>query len=161
MPVAPSSPSQALTRLGIVLPAPRAPRFSYRSVVVDGGLAYVSGALAIDADSGGLAFRGRLGEDLDADAGRSSARQAAVSLLGSLHHAVGGLDRVEGFVKLVGFVRSTPDFGEQPFVVDGASDLLGDVFGRDRLPARSAIGVAALPGQGSVELEGVARLRRD
>ena len=81
-----------------------------------------------------------------------------ISTLGNLAGSLGGLDRVERFVKLLGYVRATPDFENTPAVMNGASQLLADVFGRELLPARTAIGVSALPGGASVEVDTIVKL---
>lgn len=145
-----------LDALGVELPGPMPAAGAYAPVVIDGALAYTSGMLGV-ADMK-LAYPGTLGVDLDVDAGRLSARAACVSILGALHHALGSLDRVERVLKLTGFVRAAPEFGQLPSVIDGASELLIEVFGDNGRHARSAIGVAALPFGGSVEIEAVVRI---
>ena len=106
-----------------------------------------------------LAFAGRLGEDLSLEDGKLSARGAMLSTLGNLKGALGDLSRIERFLRLVGYVRATPEFTGPPAVIDGASELLRDLFGADLLPARTAIGVAALPGGASVEVDAIVKLR--
>ncbi|MBL8697357.1 MAG: RidA family protein [Alphaproteobacteria bacterium] len=146
-----------LAELGIVLPVPRAPAFSYVPVAVQGGLAWVSGQLPWEAD-GGLS-KGKLGADASVDQGKRAARLCVINGLSVLKAALGSLERVERIVKVVGFVASAPGFVEQPAVVDGASTLLGEVFGEAGRHARSAIGVAELPRGVPVEVEFVAAVR--
>jgi len=97
-----------------------------------------------------------LGDDLELEAGQASARQAFISLLGNLRGAIGSLDRVERFLRLTGYVRAMPSYTQMPKVVDGASQLMIDIFGAPC--ARTAIGVSALPGGASVELDAIVQL---
>ena len=145
---------QRLTELGIVLPPPRAPAFGYVPVVVEGGLAWVSGQLPWNGDA--LLGKGRLGAEVDVETGRAAARCCLLNGLAVLREALGSLDRVKRMVKLVGFVSSGPGFYDQAAVVDGASRALAEIFGDAGQHARSAIGVAALPRDVPVELEFVA-----
>ncbi len=145
---------QRLTELGIVLPPPRAPAFGYVPVVVEGGLAWVSGQLPWNGDA--LLGKGRLGAEVDVEAGRAAARCCLLNGLSVLRAALGSLDRVKRMVKLVGFVSSAPGFYDQAAVVDGASRALAEIFGEAGQHARSAIGVAALPRDVPVEIEFVA-----
>lgn len=151
---------QRIAELGIVVPDPLPAGGLYSSVVIDGDLAYTAGTVAVEGPPLKLAYAGTLGGDLSVDDGKLSARGALLSTLGNLRGELGSLDRIERFVRLVGYVRATPDFAGPPAVVDGASELLRDIFGADLLPARTAIGVAALPGGASVEVDTVVRLRR-
>lgn len=137
--------------LGIELPPPRAPAFGYVPVVVEGGLAWVSGQLPWHRDA--LMAAGRLGEEIDVGTGRDVARCCVLNGLAVLRAALGTLDRVKRVVKVVGFVSSAPGFFDQPAVIDGASDLLGEIFGAAGKHARSAVGVAALPRNVPVEIE--------
>ncbi len=116
-------------------------------------VAYVAGSIGL-AD-GGVAYGGRLGVDVDVTTGQKSARAAAEAVLAALHRHVGALDRVRRVVRLTGYVTSGPGFGEQPKVMNGASDLMVEVFGDAGRHARSAIGVAELPLGASVEVEGI------
>lgn len=149
-----------LAELGVTLPDPLPAGGLYTSVVIDGLLAYSSGTVAVSGPPLKLAYAGRLGDDLSLEDGKLSAAGAMLTTLGNLSGALGGLDRLERFVKLTGFVRATPEFTGPPAVIDGASELLRDIFGEALLPARSAIGVSALPGGASVEVETIVRLRR-
>jgi enamine deaminase RidA (YjgF/YER057c/UK114 family) len=146
--------------LGIVIPDPLPAGGLYSSIVVDGDLAYTAGTVAVEGPPLKLAYAGTLGGDLSVEDGQRSARGAMLSTLGNLRGALGSLDRIDRFVRLVGYVRAAPDFTGPPAVLDGASELLRDLFGAELLPARTAIGVAALPGGASVEVDTVVRLKR-
>jgi enamine deaminase RidA (YjgF/YER057c/UK114 family) len=127
-------------------------------VVVVNDVAYVSGSIALE--DGGIAYPGRLGEDMDIETGQASARGAAEAILAALHQHLGSLDSVVRVVRLTGYVSSAPGFGDQPKVINGASDLMIAVFGDAGRHARSAIGVAALPLGASVEVEGIFHVGR-
>jgi len=144
--------------LGIVIPDPLPAGGLYNSVVIAGDVAYASGTVAVEGPPLKLAFAGRLGDDLSVEEGKRSARGAILSTLGNLKGALGDLSRVERFLRLVGYVRATPDFTGPPAVMDGASEVLRDLFGAELLPARTAIGVAALPGGASVEVDAIVKL---
>jgi enamine deaminase RidA (YjgF/YER057c/UK114 family) len=146
-----------LKELGLDLPAPRPPAGAYAPVVVDADVAYVSGVVAIE--NGEIAYAGILGVDLTVEDGKRSSRGACLRSLGALSHALDGLERVERIVKVVGYVRATPTFTDLPAVLDGASELLIDVFGEIGRSARTTVGVAALPRGASVEIEMIVRLR--
>ena len=148
--------AQRLAELGITLPPPRAPAFSYAAVVVENGTAWVSGQLPWQGDA--MLRTGLLGADVDVAAGRDAARCCALNGLAVLQEALGSLDRVRRIIKLVGFVASAPGFHDQPAVVDGASTLLLEIFGEAGRHARSAVGVAALPRRTPVEVEFVAAI---
>jgi enamine deaminase RidA (YjgF/YER057c/UK114 family) len=145
---------QRLIDLGIVLPPPRKPQYSYVPVVVEGGLAWVSGQLPWEGDE--LLARGKLGAEVDLATGKACARRCVLHGLSSLRDALGSLDRVKRFVKVVGFVASAPGFTDQAQVIDGASAFLGEVFGEAGRHARSAVGMAELPRHTPVEVEFVA-----
>jgi enamine deaminase RidA (YjgF/YER057c/UK114 family) len=145
-----------LAELGLTLPAAPAPAANYVPFVVSGTMLYVSGQ--ISQDEGGL-IKGRLGADMDVEAGAAAARRCALSLMAQARAACGGdLDRVARVVKLVGFVNSTPDFTDQPKVINGASDLMVAVFGDAGRHARSAVSAASLPLGVAVEIEAILEL---
>ena len=144
-----------LTELGIVLPKPAAPVASYVAVVVENDVAYVSGQLPFDE---GELITGRLGDDVSLEQGQAAARACGLMILAQLKGALIPLDRVSRIVKLGGFVNSTPDFTDQPKVVNGASDLMFDVFGEQGRHARAAVGVPALPLGAAVEVDAVVAL---
>ncbi len=151
--------SNRLQTLGIELPAPREPAFSYSAVVIDNGLAWVSGQLPWLDGSNSLVYSGRLGEHVNVTEGKSCARACILNGLAVLEETSGSLDRIERVIKLVGYVASAKDFHEQPAVIDAASNLLVEIFGEAGTHARSAVGVAQLPRGAPVEIELVVRLR--
>ena len=142
-----------LEELGITLAAPSAPVANYVPFAVVGDLVHVSGQVSRGPDG---PITGKLGAGVDAEAGAAAARTCAVQLIAVLREACGGdLERLVRVVKLTGFVNSTPDFTDQPKVVNGCSDVMVAVFGDAGRHARSAVGVAALPLGVAVEVEGV------
>ena len=130
------------------------PTATLTSVVVSGNLAFVSGHISRAAD--GKLITGRVGEELTVAQGKDAARQCGLAILASLRQELGTLDRVRRVVKVLGMVNCPPGFKDQPQVVNGFSELMLDVFGRERgLGARSAVGVASLPSNVAVEVEAV------
>jgi enamine deaminase RidA (YjgF/YER057c/UK114 family) len=142
-----------LGELGLDLPALRRPAGTYVGWVRSGDLLFLSG-------QGADGFNGRLGADMSVADGRAAARACALNLLAQARDALGSLDRVSRVVKLLGFVACTDEFTHQPAVIDGASDLLGELFGDRGSHARSAIGVRALPRGFAVEVEMVLEVGR-
>lgn len=140
-----------LDELGLTLHGPHPPHDPLDAVVVHGGVARTSGQLPRIA--GELTCLGRLGDEVSVAEGAEAAAVCALNALAVLEAALGSLDRVERVLTVTGFVASAPDFHQQPAVVDGASRILSDVFGEAGRHTRSAIGVAALPRRGSVEIE--------
>ena len=127
---------------------------NYVPYVVTGKLVFISGQIPLR--DGKIISVGTLGRDLDVAAGQAAARLCALNVLAQLKAACGGeLDRVERCVRLSGFVNSAPDFGQQPQVLNGASDLMVEVFGEAGRHARIAVGAGTLPGGASVEVEAV------
>lgn len=147
-----------VSELGIGLRDPLPAGGLYTSIVVDGDIAYTSGVVAVEGPPLKLAYGGRLGDDLSLEEGQASAAGAMISTLSNLRGLLGSLDKVERFLKVTGFVRCAPEFTDMPKVMDGASQLLVDIFGQDLTPARSAVGVASLPGGASVELDAIVKL---
>jgi enamine deaminase RidA (YjgF/YER057c/UK114 family) len=142
-----------LKELGIALPEVSAPAANYVPFVRSGNTLYVSGQVSRDASGPIL---GRLGDGVEVAAGAAAARTCALQLVAQVRAALDGdLDRLVRVVKLTGFVSSAPGFTDQPKVVNGASDLLVEIFGDKGRHARSAVGVAALPLGVAVEVEGV------
>jgi enamine deaminase RidA (YjgF/YER057c/UK114 family) len=141
-----------LAELGITLPQPAAPVASYVPTVQAGNLLHVSGQLPF---RDGALITGRLGEDVDIEAGTQAARACGIMLLAQIKKALGSLDRVERVVKLGVFVNSSGSFTDQPKVANGASDLMKDVFGDAGQHARSAVGAPALPLGAAVEVDAV------
>jgi enamine deaminase RidA (YjgF/YER057c/UK114 family) len=140
-----------LAELGLTLHGPHPPHNPLDAVVVHNGVARTSGQLPrID---GKLTCLGRLGDDVTVEQGRQAAAVCALNALAVLEAALGSLDRISRVLTVTGFVSSAPDFHEQPAVIDGASKVLADVFGEAGRHTRSAVGVAALPRDGAVEIE--------
>jgi enamine deaminase RidA (YjgF/YER057c/UK114 family) len=144
------SASARLAQLGVALPPVFAPLASYVPAVRTGNLVYTSGQLP--REDGKLARTGKVGAEVSPEDGKALARVCALNALAAVDSLV-GIDAVTRVVKVVGFVASAPGFNGQPRVVDGASDLLGEVFGDKGAHARSAIGVAELPLDTPVEVE--------
>jgi len=142
-----------LEALGIVLPVPTAPAANYVPTVRSGNQLFVSGQLPMEA--GALKYRGTLGAGFPVEDAVVAARLCAVNLLAQVKAALGDLSKVVRVVKVTGFVASAADFGDQPKVINGASDFLVAVLGEDGRHARSAIGVAALPFGAPVEVEAI------
>lgn len=148
------TPEQRLAELGIELPAPNPAVGAYVGAVTVGNIVFVSGHGPYK--DGEYVYKGKLGREVDVPTGQAAARLTIVNLLASLKAEIGELDRVKRVVKLLVLVNSDPEFGEQPTVANGASDLLIDVFGPERGPhARSAVGMGALPFAIPVEIEGI------
>ncbi len=154
-----SNVDKRLGELGITLPPPGAPGGNYVPFVVVGELVFMAGQVAREA--GKMKYTGKVGGGLSVEDGAKAARLCAVNLLAQLKAACGGdLDQVERCVRLGGFVNSPPDFFEHPKVVNGASDLMVEVFGERGQHARTAVGVSALPMDSAVEVEAVFQLKR-
>ena len=149
--------SARLAELGLTLHGPHPPHDPLDAVVVWDDIARTSGQLPRIA--GELTCLGRLGDDVSVDEGREAAAVCALNALAVLEAALGSLDRIARVLTVTGFVSSAPDFHEQPAVIDGASKVLADVFGEAGRHTRSAIGVAALPRRGAVEIEVTVALR--
>jgi enamine deaminase RidA (YjgF/YER057c/UK114 family) len=153
-----STPEARLEALGLSLPPPPEAVANYVGLVQVGKLAFVSGHGPVE--NGELVFRGKLGRDMDVETGKKAAQLTMLNVLATLKAELGELDRIERVVKLLVMVNSAPDFAEQPFVANGASDLLVEVFGPERgRHARSAVGMGALPFGISVEIEGIFEIR--
>lgn len=148
-----SSIDARLKDLGIELPTPAAPVANFLPFVRTGDLLFVSGQVPMGPK--GLEYVGKLGAGADVAFGRAAARLCAINLIAQVKAAIGDLDALVRVVKLTGFVNSTLDFGDQPKVVNGASDLMVEVFGDRGRHSRSAVGVASLPFGVAVEVEGI------
>ncbi|MEH7886899.1 RidA family protein [Bacillus sp. JJ1609] len=140
------TPEERIKELGLTLPAPRPAAGNYVSCVRTGNLIFTSG-------QGTNEYRGRLGEDVSVEVGYDAARQCMLNLLTVVKQEVGELSKVKRIVKVLGFVNSSPDFTDQPKVMNGASDLLVQVFGERGKHGRSAVGMAQLPLNNAVEVE--------
>ena len=140
---------------GIVLPPVSTPAAAYVPFVQTGNLIFISGHIA---RQDGKPWVGQLGRNIFTEEGKRAARAIAVDLIGTLHTAVGDLNRVKRIVKLMSLVNSTPDFTEQHLVTNGASELIGQIFGDNGAHARSAFGVAQIPMGACVEIEMIAEV---
>lgn len=142
-----------LASLGIQLPEPSSPVANYVPFVVTGSLIFISGQVSAVA---GTAYKGKAGKHHDADQAKEAARLACLNVVAQLKKALDGdLDRVSRCVKITGFVNCTPDFVQQPAVVNGASDLIVEIFGEAGRHARSAVGAPSLPLDMTVEIDAI------
>ena len=146
---------ERLKNLGIELPPVAVPAAAYVPFMRTGNLVFVSGHIA---RRDGKPWVGQLGRDTDTATGKLAARRVAIDLLGTLHAAVGDLNKVERIVKVMSLVNSSPTYTEQHLVTNGCSELLGEVFGDKGAHARSAFGVAQLPMGACVEIELIAQV---
>ncbi|MEZ0069537.1 enamine deaminase RidA (YjgF/YER057c/UK114 family) [Streptacidiphilus sp. MAP12-20] len=140
-----------LAELGLTLPEVVPPLAAYVPAVQTGEYVYTSGQLPMVA--GKLGLTGKVGAEVTAEEAKEQAKICAINALAAVKSVIGDLDRIERVVKVVGFVASAPDFTGQPGVVNGASELLGEVLGEAGVHARSAVGVAVLPLDAPVEVE--------
>ncbi|NDW53385.1 RidA family protein [Aliiroseovarius sp. PrR006] len=146
-----------LAELGVTLPDAPAPAANYVPYVQVGDLVHVSGQISM---KDGAFLTGKLGDDMTAEEGADAARSCAIALLAQVKAACGGdLDRLQRVVKLVGFVNSTADFGDQPKVINGASDFMVEALGDAGRHARSAVSAASLPFGVAVEIEGIFQIK--
>ncbi|MFD1675524.1 RidA family protein [Alicyclobacillus fodiniaquatilis] len=150
---------ERLANMGITLSEPPAPAAVYVPAVTVNNLVYTSGNDC--RINGELMYKGKLGRDLTIEQGQAAARQTMINLLSVLQAHLGDLDRVERVVKLLAFVNSAPGFVEQPYVINGASTLLEEVFGEAGRHARSAIAAPELPFDTPVEIEMIVQIKAD
>ncbi|NOU85575.1 RidA family protein [Paenibacillus sp. LMG 31460] len=148
---------QRLQELGITLPPSPEPRFTYIPCNQTGNLIYLSGQDC--RINGELMYEGKVGREVTIEQGQAAARQTIINCLAVMKGYLGDLDRVVKIVKMLGFVNSAPGFGDQPYVINGASDLLVAVFGEQGKHARSAIGTSDLPFHTPVEIELIVEVR--
>jgi len=153
----PGSVEQKLASLGITLPTPAAPVANYVASVRSGNQLIVSGQLCFGAD-GKLVAKGQLGGPVSMEDGAKAARACAINLLAQVKAAVGDLDKVVRVIRLGGFINSAVGYGDGPKVMNGASDLMVEVFGETGRHARSAVGVYRLPLNFAVEVDAVVAL---
>ncbi|MEL6684125.1 MAG: RidA family protein [Pseudomonadota bacterium] len=146
-----------LAELGVTLPDAPAPAANYVPYIIAGDMVYVSGQISANAEG---MITGKLGADMDAETGAAAAKTCAISLLAQLKAACdGNIDRLVRVVKLVGFVNSTADFGDQPKVINGASDFMVAALGDKGRHARSAVSAASLPFGVAVEIEAIFQIK--
>jgi enamine deaminase RidA (YjgF/YER057c/UK114 family) len=143
-----------ITELKLELPPAPKPVAVYKSVVIAGNLAYVSGHGPLKPDK--TMITGRVGDDLDLAGGQRAARQVGLAILATLRSELGSLNRVKRLVKTLGMVNATPEFRDHPQVINGFSELMADVFGKENgIGTRSAVGMGSLPGNIAVEIEAI------
>jgi enamine deaminase RidA (YjgF/YER057c/UK114 family) len=147
---------ERIAQLGLTLPTVAKPIGSYQPAVVLGDLAYTSGQLPMV--DGQLAATGKLGAEVSLEDAAAAARSAALNAVAAVADVAGGVDNIQRIVKVTAFVAGTSDFDAQPKVANGASDLLGEIFGADGVHARSAVGVSSLPLNSCVEVEIIAQI---
>ena len=148
------SAEKRVNELGIELPPVPKPAGIYKPFVQVGQIAYVSGHGPLKPDESMLT--GKVGQDTDLEGGQLAARQTGLAILATLREHLGSLDRIRRVVKLLGMVNATPDFADHPAVINGCSELFAEVFGQaDGVGTRSAVGMGSLPGNITVEIEGV------
>ena len=140
-----------LDALGLELPEVATPAGAYVPALVSGNLVFTAGQIPLV--DGKLMATGKVGSEIDVDYAREIARRCALNAIAAVKSVIGDLDRVKRVVKVVGFVSSEPSFTQQPQVINGASELLEQVFGEAGIHARSAVGVAVLPLDAPVEVE--------
>jgi enamine deaminase RidA (YjgF/YER057c/UK114 family) len=145
---------QKLAAQGVVLHEPASPVANYVGFVRTGNLLFVSGQVCVDPQ-GKLIAKGKLGAGVTIEQGNAAARGCAINLLAQIKAALGDLDKVVRVVRLGGFVNSAPDFLDGPKVLNGASDLMVEAFGDKGRHARTTVGVASLPADAAVEVEGI------
>jgi enamine deaminase RidA (YjgF/YER057c/UK114 family) len=153
-----ASIEDVLSSLGITLPAPPAPAGSYVPAVISGRLVFLAGQIPTEA--GQVKFKGKAGKDLSIEAAQQAARLCTINALAQLKAALCSLDRVKRIVKVTGFVNCEPNFVNQASVINGASDLLVQVFGDNGRHARAAVGVNSLPLDSTVEVELIAEIKQ-
>ncbi len=147
--------SDRLKTLGINLPPPGPPAAAYVMAVTTGNTVFVSGHIA---KRDGKPWVGKLGQDMDTEAGKAAAKSIAIDLIATLQDHLGSLDRIKRIVKVMGLVNSTLDYTEQHLVINGCSELIFEVFGETGKHARSAFGVAQIPLGACVEIELIAEI---
>ncbi|QQM28948.1 RidA family protein [Martelella lutilitoris] len=153
----PNVVSDRLKALSITLPQASAPAANYLPFTRSENLLFISGQLP--TENGKMIATGRLGADVSLEEGRKAARACAINIIAQINAALDGdLDRVKRVLKLSGFVASAPDFTDQHLVINGASDLIADVFGEAGKHARAAVGMAALPLNAAVEIDAIVEI---
>ena len=150
------SHEKRLQELNLELPPPPKPAGTYLPTVRVGNLLYVAGHGPLRSNA--TLVTGRVGDDMNLEAGYQAARQVGLTMLATLKHDLGSLDKISRLIKTLGMVNSTPDFHDHPKVINGFSDLMVEVFGPQGRGARSAVGMAALPGNIAVEVETIFEL---
>lgn len=152
------SPNEKLTEMGITLPAPTAPLGAYTPAVRSANLLFLSGQLPVSEGVITPNYIGKLGYNVSVIVGQAAARQAVINALAIIEHEV-GLGNVQRIVRLTGYISSTPTFTDQAQVLNGASELLMEIFGQQGIHARLALGVAVLPLDTCLEIEMIVEVK--
>ncbi len=153
-----ATPEYRLAELKLDLPPAPKPVAVYRPLVMVGQLAYVSGHGPVKSDQS--LITGRVGMELDLEAGKAAARQVGLAILATLRSEMGSLNHVRRVIKILGMVNCTEDFQQHPKVIDGCSELFADIFGPEAgIGTRSAVGMGSLPGNIAVEIEAIFELQ--
>lgn len=152
------SAEENFAELGLILPPPPKPLGVYKPCLVDGNYLYLSGHGTVKEDS--TLIIGRIGEDMDIEAGKLAARQVGLAMLATIKANLGSLNRVKRVIKVLGMVNATPDFERHPYVINGCSELFAAVWGLENgVGVRSAVGMATLPDNIPVEIEAMFELK--
>ncbi len=154
------TPEENFAKLGLQLPPAPRPVGIYKPVLTDGRHCYVSGHGTVQSD--GSLIKGRIGKDMDQDAGKLAARQVGLAILANLRAHLGSLNKIKRVIKVLGMVNCTPDFENHPFIINGCSELFAQVWGTDNgIGVRSAVGMGSLPGNIPVEIEALFELEME
>ncbi len=150
------TPDQQLQEAGFTLPPQPKPGGIYKPFLQAGNLIYVSGHGPVMED--GSLIKGKVGFDINADAAKLAARQTGLTILATLKAGLGSLDKIKRVIKVFGMVNCTLDFEQQPYVINGCSELFAQIWGEDGIGVRSAVGMGSLPGNIPVEIEAIFEL---
>lgn len=152
-----STAEERFKQMGLALPPAPEPLGVYKPYVIDGKYLYLSGHGPVQQD--GSLIIGRIGKDMNADQGKSAARQVGLTMLSTIHTRIGGLNKVKRIIKMLGMVNATPDFERHPHVINGCSELFAAIWGEENgIGVRSAIGFGSLPDNIPVEIEALFEL---
>jgi enamine deaminase RidA (YjgF/YER057c/UK114 family) len=152
----PQTPDEQLQQTGFALPPQPKPGGIYKPFLQSGNLIYVSGHGPVMED--GSLIKGKVGFDINADAAKLAARQTGLTILSTLKAGLGSLDKIKRVIKVFGMVNCTLDFEQQPYVINGCSELFAQIWGDDGIGVRSAVGMGSLPGNIPVEIEAIFEL---
>ncbi len=151
------TPEQRFARLGLTLPPAPAPLGVYKPCLISGNLLYVSGHGTVKED--GTLIIGKVGKDLDQEAGKMAAQQVGLAILATIKKKLGSLDKIKRVTKVLGMVNCVPEFEKHPYVINGCSELFANVWGEENgVGVRSAVGFSSLPGNIPVEIEALFEL---
>ena len=149
---------EKIKELNIILPEAKSPVGNYMATKISGKMLFISGQISIDEN--GQLIKGKIGKDLNTEAGYNAAKRCALSIIAQVKKACGDdLSKIKSCIKLTGFVNSTEDFIDQPKVINGASDLIASIFGDEGMHARAAVSTNSLPLGVSVEIDAIFELK--